>query len=636
MRLWVEYPSYWVPHTSLSRLRRHGNACCLSLAVQALVSVFLAQNITTGGDNHVGVDFCIAYDYTSSDRYLLRSSYSYHGTVSRSIPFTHQVPHKQAYSRAELPPRSAMPTPFSKALVQEYRGSACSQLVSANGTDAVHYAYFLKQQEAERAFLRAAESTLCVAPVSQALYQRRLDELFEPMRTATHLHINGAFLVKRTCSGNTNIDRDRAQQTAAAQSALEKKHDQETDWCPPAILHHEPHNVAESWHVWNVSAHLLRTGAAFCAQTAAARTELFSGWRARLEVVMAYHRENNAFSVYGDRYVAACAASKFAATDGLLRWDLDRFVARVTNEVEHNRRGCSVAGVTAGELISGFGNDTALTVAIGRQMLGPSSRPEESFCDALPAASRAAAAAALSSSTLAVEGALARLERSSFALSPPAGSAHWVAWALTLATVYHQLVPICSRSDALLHPAGPQSTDWACTAQPSPSDPDGQIVYEMLPRCTAAPSGGAAAGETAAADADAALAECRRAVDALDAYRTFLHRLSPVRGTLIRHLLSGSCPFAAGEGAAAGEGEGAFARRLASLAADLGAVVDGLRRSEHALLPSCVVPSRSSAASRAAQRAAELQGQPLQLPTGHGIRSSADPVTVERRGGLGS
>ena len=108
---------------------------------------------------------------------------------------------------------------------------------------------------------------------------------------------------------------------------------------------------------------------------------------------------------------------------------------------------------------------------------------------------------------------------------------------------------------------------------------------------------------------------------ALDGHRAFLHRLSPVRSRLVLPLVSASCPFAA-------DADGAFARGLAALAHELDGVLAALRRSAHLLLPSCVVPSRSSAGRRAAVREAGERGQRLNLPMGHGLRSSADPLAT--------
>ena len=60
--------------------------------------------------------------------------------------------------------------------------------------------------------------------------------------------------------------------------------DPDTDWCPLPILHHEPYNTWESWHVWNFTSALLQRGAAFCDSTSE-RSALIARWRARLDEV---------------------------------------------------------------------------------------------------------------------------------------------------------------------------------------------------------------------------------------------------------------------------------------------------------------------------------------------------------------
>ena len=42
--------------------------------------------------------------------------------------------------------------------------------------------------------------------------------------------------------------------------------DPDSDFCPLPILHHEPFNTRESWHVWNVTRDVLLAGASFCTQ----------------------------------------------------------------------------------------------------------------------------------------------------------------------------------------------------------------------------------------------------------------------------------------------------------------------------------------------------------------------------------
>ena len=509
--------------------------------------------------------------------------------------------------KAHVSQRGASSAPGSGSAAL-FRESPCSQLSRANASNAVHLrpskfrgtpgcnesaalhsygtdahcrsvlrepmtGYFLIQQEAERRFLDKAEAELCAPGLSQQVYHRRLDALFAPLRKATHAHIHGAFLVKSACTINTNLDYHRAD--FALLSTAGKHMVQETDWCPQAVLHHEPHNVAESWHVWNISSALIRAGAGFCAQPAIARAKLFRSWRNRLGVVTAFHRSNNAFSMYTDRYEAACAASPhYAKVAGLIQGDYRQTMRQLTNMIEASRDGCSVAGVTAGDLISGFGNDTRLTIAVARAMLDSHQPCARARTDGTLAPGLGDV---LASDLPGMQRALQRLRESpTFSIYMPAGSGHWVAWAMTLATVYHVLVPMCSPADPLMAPVALQ-TDWACREQGG--DPEGQIVYELLPSCTA----------SASEDAAARVRACQRATGALDRYRAYLHRFSPVRAKLVLAMARGSCPFA-------GDGADDLAARIRELSVDLGSVLDGLRRNERALVASCVVPSRHDAA----------------------------------------
>ena len=61
--------------------------------------------------------------------------------------------------------------------------------------------------------------------------------------------------------------------------------DADQDWCPLPILHHEPFNTWESWFFWNVTAHLLAAGPAFCHAPHATRTGLFEQWKTGLHEV---------------------------------------------------------------------------------------------------------------------------------------------------------------------------------------------------------------------------------------------------------------------------------------------------------------------------------------------------------------
>ena len=56
----------------------------------------------------------------------------------------------------------------------------------------------------------------------------------------------------------------------------------------------------------------------------------------------------------------------------------------------------------------------------------------------------------------------------------------WGAWVLTLATAYHKLVPMCQPADPL-YKRFSSGYNWACSDTPLPSEPDGKIVYDLIP-----------------------------------------------------------------------------------------------------------------------------------------------------------
>ena len=165
------------------------------------------------------------------------------------------------------------------------------------------------------------------------------------------------------------------------------------NWCPLPILHHEPYNTWESWHVQNVSSHLLQAGSAFCARPAEARAQTLAAWRAQLAAVQQRHRANNAFLVYSTAYEAPCKRLQMladvkglrGATDtpgGTAAYSSDAWRRHVresqamieeklTDHMERTREAgeCNGANVTATDLVDAFANDTLLTLSMGKALL---------------------------------------------------------------------------------------------------------------------------------------------------------------------------------------------------------------------------------------------------------------------------
>ncbi|KAL1511545.1 hypothetical protein AB1Y20_006339 [Prymnesium parvum] len=365
---------------------------------------------------------------------------------------------------------------------------------------------------------------------------------------------------------------------------LPEQPDPEADWCPLPILHHEPYNTRESYHVWNVTAALLRDGAAGCAAPAAARARRFAAWRAALDEVMAAHRANNAFVVYYAAYEPPCRRLQALAAARATWWrpavdstaaEQARHERGFTQQLEALRREgeCSAAGVGAADVTHAFGNDSALTLAMGKALLSrpASERHADAACARLPRGRVAALREAIGA--LPAE---ARVAAGPFL-------SRWGAWSLTLATAYHKIVPVCAAADPLYRRLGPDA--WDCTSQPLPSEPDGKIAYDLLPALRSAPR-----------------ALLLQAADAIDAYRAFLHAFSPFRTALVHAMLSGQCPF---------DDDDAFLRQLLALRDALPGVLAALRRAEGGLQAVCVVPSRSapSTAQSNWERAVQMRSE---------------------------
>ena len=79
---------------------------------------------------------------------------------------------------------------------------------------------------------------------------------------------------------------------------------------------------------------------------------------------------------------------------------------------------------------------------------------------------------------------------------------------------------------------------------------------------------------------------CAKAVQAIDAYRAFLHNFSHFRTAVVHAMLSHQCPFGV-------SGESRFLRELKWLSARLPEVLAGFRAALPGLAATCVAPSRT-------------------------------------------
>ena len=354
----------------------------------------------------------------------------------------------------------------------------------------------------------------------------------------------------------------------------------DTDWCPLPILHHEQYNTWESWFVWNVTSHLLQAGASFCQRPPALREPLVSGWRAQLEAVQHRHRHNNAFLVYSSAYEAPCKRLQVLAdvrgdarVASSVDWRLqvrekqEHFEQMLIEQMESVRKQgpCDRANVTAADLVDAFGNDTQAALAMGKALLTRGTALVAGGvcpCESLPRA---------------------RVRELLRRIKPMPGEervgpnfmSKWGAWMLTLSTAYHKLAPICQPADPLFARFEPDN--WACVQQPLPAEPDGKLVYDLVPMDS---SRGYCYG-----------ASCAEAARAIDAYRAFLHVFSHFRMTVVHSMIASQCPFRESEGDAEGDG---FVRELMQLNAWLPGVLGALRRALGGLEAKCVAPSRSN------------------------------------------
>ena len=137
----------------------------------------------------------------------------------------------------------------------------------------------------------------------------------------------------------------------------------------------------------------------------------------------------------------------------------------------------------------------------------------------------------------------------------------WLPWSLTLAFAYHKRLPMCEPSQNEQDKIGLSSDLTPC----STSFPDDSPVYDFVPDDGSGQCGPA----------------CRVAAVALDAYVSYLHRLSPLRTAVTNSLIKAQCLS-----------EVSLAREAAALAVELPALIRGLRASANALRVECVAPER--------------------------------------------
>lgn len=180
--------------------------------------------------------------------------------------------------------------------------------------------------------------------------------------------------------------------------------------------------MLESWVVSNLTSDLLRADSEFCSRSFVERRDYFTSWREKLSTAMAGHRANNAFAVFAERYESPCAQSekspavrraamllKMPPLNHTLAVRVQYGTARHIRLVKQTAEGgCARSEqsthYSSEGLISSFGNDTALLLAITHTWLtadehpaagctsGSPSEDISALANALPAASIARAA----------------------------------------------------------------------------------------------------------------------------------------------------------------------------------------------------------------------------------------------------
>ena len=316
------------------------------------------------------------------------------------------------------------------------------------------------------------------------------------------------------------------------------------------------------------------------AQPLSSRVGLTAAWRAQLEAVQHRHRHNNAFLVYSTAYEAPCKRLQLlsdvradaGAAPGVRSAEWRESVVQsqaaqesfLINELEGIRSAgaCDLANVSAVDLIAAFGNDTQISLAMGKALLTQGViKVKGGRCPC-----ESVAPEVVTSTTRAI-GALAADAR----VLKGQWMSKWGAWMLTLATAYHKLVPICQPADPVFARFGPDV--WDCDDQPLPTEPDGKLVYDLIPMNAAR---GFCYGP-----------KCAEAARAIDAYRAYLHEFSGFRVTVVHSMVATQCPFLGDSGAR-------FVRLLVSLNERLPKVLHQLWEAREGLAAACVAPSRSN------------------------------------------
>ena len=434
--------------------------------------------------------------------------------------------------------------------------TACSALEAAVQ---VHVKYFWKQQEAERAFLDRVETELCQGAPAAPTFYATLHRLRAPVMDAINRHVRGAFFVKAAC-------------TSAGFEITPATHEMYV--CNPPVLEHEPFNIGEGYYVVNLTNHLLRAGPAFCA-TPGGVAPTVARWRRELEVVMARHRGNTAFDELWDSFKPYCesfarAASPRVATARLQHVTIDcdesagphslpqragvtcaeaRAVAPSTAQVAQGidaalqspaRCSCASGPPCVHEVIAMFGNDTLALLEAARQTV------VAGYTASCPAGAGAGASGGARAARIAALAEATRERRERIALVPTAEKFYT---AMTLAPIYHKLVPYCG-VDVFQFGSGHGADGFACDGRHGSSGARANSpVMDLVPAADPARCGAATR------------VPCADAAAAVDALHALLGKITPVRTRLLARMFTEGHRDA--QKAAPGKMFGTVAKRLA-------------------------------------------------------------------------
>jgi hypothetical protein len=272
-------------------------------------------------------------------------------------------------------------------------------------------------------------------------------------------------------------------------------------YCPLPILHHEPHNVAESAAFWNITSELVRAGRGFCRLPAADRRVRVQGWEAQLQDTLSFHRRNMAFDTFTARFRGACDHLSPSTQLAVQAQTESRLATSVVIETPRCQGAYGVR-----DLIHSVGNDTLLVVGMTASIV----RRQHGSCGSPPPEW-------LSPLMSAVPFARAEAHLEWYRTYHP----EWAVWAITLVTVYHKLLPFCAQP--IVRPGQARKPpDWECaTPNWAQQPPDLATVYDLALTSDARACAGGA---------------CRAAAAALDEFKALLLELTPVRAQLARAL----------------------------------------------------------------------------------------------------